>query len=314
MPENSSKLAMAAAALCSLAALAVVPLIVGDYGLTLLVMAGYYVILAVSWNLLAGYTGLFSLGHQGLAAIGAYTSGLMTYYWGASLWLSMPAGILAATLSGYLLGRIVLGMRAIYFAVATWAFSESVRIIIGASYKITRGELGLSVPPMFASGGPLGDYLVMVGAAWAVCAVGYLLVRGRFGFFLRAIKDDELRAESIGIDTVDTKIKIFTFSSALAGIAGVFYAHTVLVLSPQMADFNEMAKLIVMVVLGGLGSFFGPIVAVFPVHFITTYLQAYGEWSLGIFALVVIVLMRTNPGGFASVAGRLFRAGRASAS
>ena len=89
----------------------------------------------------------------------------------------------------------------------------------------------------------------------------------------------------------------FTISSAFAGLAGAFYAHYLVVLSPQMADFNEMAKLIIMVVVGGLGTFVGPLIGAAPVQMLTTYLQKYGEWDMVIFALVVIALMRSNTGG-----------------
>jgi len=118
---------------------------------------------------------------------------------------------------------------------------------------------------------------------------------------MRAIKDDELRAESLGVDTTRVKIVVFTVSSAFAGLAGAFYAHYVVVLSPQLADFNEMAKLIIMVVLGGLGSVAGPLIGATPVQVLITWLQKYGEWDMVIFALVVIVLMRTHSGGINSL-------------
>ena len=92
----------------------------------------------------------------------------------------------------------------------------------------------------------------------------------------------------------------FTVSSAFAGLAGAFYGHYLVVLSPQMADFNEMAKLIIMVVLGGLGTVLGPLIGAAPVQILTTYLQKYGEWDLVIFAVVVIALMRTHVGGIAA--------------
>jgi len=109
-----------------------------------------------------------------------------------------------------------------------------------------------------------------------------------------------MRAESLGVDTTRVKIFVFTVSSAFAGLAGGFYGHFLIVLSPQMADFNEMAKLIIMVVLGGLGSVLGPIIGATPVQVLTTYLQKYGEWDYVIFAVVVIALMRTHVGGIAA--------------
>ena len=123
--------------------LALVPLVVGSFVLHVFTIAFYYVILATSWNLLAGYTGQFSLAHHAFAAVGAYTSGLMGYHLGISPWIGIPCGVVLAGLFGLILGRLVLRMRAIYLAIATWAFAETFHIYLTADYKFTRGELGL---------------------------------------------------------------------------------------------------------------------------------------------------------------------------
>src|SRR5438034_5204816 len=282
------------------AALALVPALAGDFTLHMLTTSCYYPILAASWNLLAGFTGQFSLAHQAFAAIGAYTSGLLIRYFAVPIWFGIGSGILVAALFGYGLGRMVLSMRAIYLAIATWAFAETVHIVLTAAYPITRGELGLDVPPLFRNLDPLSYYYLFAALAFASVLAMYAMVRSPLGQFMRAIKDDELRAESLGVDTTRVKILVFTVSSAFAGLAGACYAHYVLVLSPQLADFNEMAKLIIMVVLGGLGSVLGPIIGATPVQMLTTYLQKYGEWDYVIFAVVVIALMRTHVGGMAA--------------
>jgi len=296
-------------------ALALVPALVGDFTLHMLTTSCYYTILAASWNLLAGFTGQFSLAHQAFAAVGAYTSGLLIRYFAVPIWLGIASGILVAALLGYALGRMVLSMRAIYLAIATWAFAETIHIVLAAAYPITRGELGLDVPPLFRNLDPLSYYYLFAALAFASVLGMYALVRSPLGQFMRAIKDDELRAESLGVDTTRVKILVFTVSSAFAGLAGAFYAHYVVVLSPQLADFNEMAKLIIMVVLGGLGSVAGPIIGATPVQVLLTWLQKYGEWDMVIFAVVVIVLMRTHPGGLNSLIRELGSAGlRAKAS
>jgi len=307
---HSAALIAAAAVL-----LALVPAFVGDFTLHMLTTSCYYTILAASWNLLAGFTGQFSLAHQAFAAVGAYTSGLLIRYFAVPIWLGIASGILVAALLGYALGRMVLSMRAIYLAIATWAFAETIHIVLAAAYPITRGELGLDVPPLFRNLDPLSYYYLFAALAFTSVLVMYALVRSPLGQFMRAIKDDELRAESLGVDTTRVKILVFTVSSAFAGLAGAFYAHYVVVLSPQLADFNEMAKLIIMVVLGGLGSIAGPIIGATPVQVLLTWLQKYGEWDMVIFAVVVIVLMRTHPGGLNSLIRELGSAGlRAKAS
>lgn len=284
--------------------LAAVPLVTGAYLLHVLTITLYYVILAASWNLLAGYTGQFSLAQQSFAAVGAYGSGLLIKYFAFPLWASIPCGVVAAALLGWLLGRMVLRMHTIYLAIATWAFAETIHIVLTAAYQITRGELGLSVPALYSNVRPEAYYYTFLGLASASLLLMHLLIRSPLGYFMRAIRDDELRAESMGIDTTRVKVMVFTLSSAFAGLAGAFYAHYTIVLSPQMADFGEMAKLIIMVVVGGLGSFMGPLIGAPPVQIAMTYLARYGEWDMVIFALIVIVLMRTTIGGIVPLAGR----------
>ena len=299
------RLALVSAA--AIAGLAVVPFFAGSYLLHVVTLGLYYTILAASWNLLAGFTGQFSLAQQAFSAVGAYTTGLLIYHYQTPLWLSMPAGVVVAGAFGYGLGRLVLEMRAIYLAIATWAFAETIHVLLAADFKFTRGELGLNVPPLYHQAPPGAYYWTFAAAAFLSVLAMYLLVRSRLGYFMRAIKDDELRAQSLGVDTTQVKVLVFTLSSAFAGLAGVLYAHYVLILSPQMVDFGEMAKLIVMVVVGGLGTFAGPLIGALPIETLSVYLQKYGEWDMVIYALVVIVVMRSYMGGLAALAADLWR-------
>jgi branched-chain amino acid transport system permease protein len=281
--------------------LALVPLFTGEFVLHVLNIGAYYVILAVSWNLLAGFTGQFSLAQHAFAAIGAYVSGLLIYHLGTPLIVSIPSGILAAGLGGYLLGRLVLRMRTIYLSIATWAFAETYRIVLTAAYDFTRGDLGLSVPSLYGNVRPASYYYTFVAAAALCILITHVVLRSPIGYFMRAVKDDQLRAQSLGVDTTRVKLFAFTLSSAMAGLAGVLYAHYVLTLTPAMVDFSEMARIIIIVVIGGLGSFIGPVLAAPPINFLSTYLQAFGEWSLVLFAAVVIVVMRSYPAGLAGL-------------
>jgi len=295
---------LVAAALC-----AAVPF-ASEYVLHVLITSMYYTILAASWNLLAGFTGQFSLAHQAFAAIGAYTSGLLMVRYDVPMWASIACGIAAAGVLGLALGRMVLRMRAIYLAIATWAFAETVHIVLTAGYAITRGELGLSVPPLFPDLNVRSYYYVFMALTLATLAAMYAIVRSRLGLFMRAIRDDELRAATLGVNTTRVKVLVFTVTSAFAGLAGAFYAHYVIVLSPQIADFSEMAKLIIMVVVGGLGSFLGPLITVAPIQSLHLYLAKYGEWDMVIYAFAVIVLMRAQIGGVAALIRRLWRGAR----
>lgn len=281
--------------------LVAMPWIVGEFTLHVLTIAAYYVIIAASWNLLAGFAGQFSLAQHAFAAMGAYTSGLLVYHLKAPIWASVPLGVLAAAAAGWVLGRLVLRMRAIYLSIATWAFAETFRIVLTAAYEFTRGDLGLSVPPLYGTVRGFAPYYTFIGCAAACVLLMHLLLRSPLGYFMRALKDDQLRAESLGVDTTKVKVLAFVVSSAMAGLAGVLYAHYVLTLTPSIVDFSEMAKVIVMVAIGGLGYFAGPLLAVPPIHYLGTYLQAYGEWSMVFFAGIVIVIMRAYPGGLAAL-------------
>ncbi|HLJ22303.1 MAG TPA: branched-chain amino acid ABC transporter permease [Stellaceae bacterium] len=302
---------VAAIAVPVLLILAALPAVLGTYLVHVLTLGFYYTILAASWNLLAGMTGQFSLAQQTFAAIGAYTSGLLIVWLDFPLWLSMHCGVIAAAALGFVLGRLVLRMRAIYLAIATWAFAETIHVLLTAAYQITRGEQGLSVPSLYGKLDPVLYYYTLLPVTALVVIGMYILVRSPIGYFMRAIKDDELRAQTLGVDTTRVKVLVFTLTSGTSGLAGVLYAHYMVTLSPQMTDFTEMAKLVIMVVVGGLGSFAGPLVGAPIVHVVLTYLEKYGEWDMVVFALIVIALMRTYMGGLAALAAEAYQRLRA---
>lgn len=287
--------------------LLLLPLVVGEFAAHVLTMSAYYVILAASWNMLAGFTGQFSLAQHAFAAIGAYGSGLLVYHLNTPLWVSIPAGVFAAAAGGLLLGILVLHMRSIYLSIATWAFAETLRIFLTAAYEFTRGDLGLSVPSLYGHVRPLTYYYTFLGVAVLCLLFVYVLLKSPIGYFMRAVRDDPLRAQSLAVDTTRVKVFAFVVSSAMAGLAGALYAHYVLTLTPSIVDFSEMARIVVMVVVGGLGSFLGPIIAAPPIYALNIWLASWGEWSTVFFAAIVIVLMRVYPAG---VAGLIASAGR----
>lgn len=277
------------------------PFFVSEYTTHILAIAFYYVILAASWNLLAGFTGQFSLAHHAFAAVGGYTSGLLIYHLKTPLWISIPAGVVMSAAAGLLIGILVLRMRAIYLSIATWAFAETLRILLTAGYEFTRGDLGLSLPSLYGHVRPVVYYYTFAAVTGACLLLMHVILNSPIGFFMRAIKDDQMRAASLGVDATRVKLFVFVVSSALAGVAGVLNAHYVLTLTPSIVDFSEMAKIIVMTVIGGMGSFIGPILSAPPVHFLNSYLTDWGEWSMVVFAGIVIVIMRAYPGGLAAL-------------
>src|SRR5258707_10103921 len=163
-------------ALLAYAALAWLPLAASEYHVHVYTMCLYYVILAVGWNLLAGYTGQFSLAHHTFAGIGAYTSALLVQRAGIPILAGVVAGAVAAAAVGYGLGSLCLRMRAIYLALATWAFAESVRLLVTVEYQITRGDLGLAAPLLFGTPRATPYYYLFLGLALVALLVACQIV------------------------------------------------------------------------------------------------------------------------------------------
>jgi len=306
-PGSGVRWAIAAGGLL-LAALA--PAALTDYPVHVLTVAWYYVILASSWNLIAGYAGLFSLAHHVFAGIGGYASALMVIRTGVPVPVGIACGGVLAGAAGYVIGALTLRMRALYLALATWAFAESTRVFVSMEYGITRGDLGLPVPRLFHTSSPRGYYEVFLLLAAATVAGLALLLRSRIGYRLRAIRDDEGAARAAGVNTVRWKRFVFAASSGIAGIGGAAYGHYIGLLSPVGMRFDEMALIIIMVILGGQRTLAGPVIGALLVETVSEALRAYGQIRMVLFALVVLGVMRLYPPGLAGLAREAARARR----
>ncbi len=288
--------------------LLLLPLRLNGYTQHIMIVSFYYIVMASSWNLLIGYTGQFSLAHHTFAAIGAYTSGLLMWHFEVPLVVGMIAAPIVSLLFGLLLGVIVLKLRAIYLGVATWAFAEMIRIMVSANFQLTRGDAGLNVQPLFGTLDPLPYYYLFLGLMIFFLALMYAVIHMPIGSFMKAIKDDELAASAMGINTVKWRLFVFSFTSTIAGTIGVFYGHYIALLSPVTMRFEEMAKIVIMAVIGGLGSFLGPIIGATGVEILFESTRTYGEWRMVVFALIVIFLMRMERNGIVSLVQRGYRA------
>ncbi len=299
-------------ALVAAAALSWLPLAVSEYHVHVLTMCLYYVILAVGWNLLAGYTGQFSLAHHTFAGIGAYTSALLCLYARVPILLGIAVGVVVAAVVGYGLGTLCLRMRAIYLALATWAFAESVRLLVAVEYEITRGDLGLKAPLLFGTPLPTPYYYLFLGLALASLLAARQILHSRVGAYLRAIRDDEEAAAVMGVDTFKWKRAAFVFSAVFAAVAGGFQGHYIGLLSPTPMKFNEMATIVIMVIAGGFRTFAGPVVGAVFIELLSEELRSWGEVRMVLFALLVLVVARAYPAGLVgltvSVGQRVSRA------
>jgi branched-chain amino acid transport system permease protein len=275
---------------------------VGEYQTHVLTTCLYYVILAVGWNLLAGYTGQFSLAHHTFAGIGAYTSALLVLYARVPLLVGIAAGVIVAAVLGWGLGTLCLKMRAIYLALSTWAFAESVRLLITVEYQVTRGDLGLATPFLFGTPRSKGYYYVFLGTAVVAVLAAAQIMQSRIGIYMRAIRDDEEAAAVMGVDTFKWKRVVFAVSAVFAATAGGLQGHYVGLLSPTPMKFNEMAIIVIMVIVGGLRTFIGPILGAVLIELLFEWLRAWGELRMVLFALLVIVVARGYPTGLAGIA------------
>ena len=283
------------------ALLAGLPWVLSEYHTHVLATSAYYVVLAIGWNLLAGYTGQFSLAHHTFAGIGGYTSALLILYAKVPIAVGIPAGIVLAAVVGWGLGTLCLRMRAIYLALTTWAFAESIRLLITVEYQITRGDLGLAAPLLFATPRPTPYYFVFLALALLAALVAWEVLHSRIGAYMRAIRDDEEAAATMGVDTFKWKRFVFALSAVFAAVAGGFQAHYVGLLSPTPMKFNEMAIVVVMVIVGGLRTFSGPIVGAILIEVLSEALRAWGEVRMVLFALLVIIIARGYPSGIAGL-------------
>jgi branched-chain amino acid transport system permease protein len=280
-----------------LAAAAALPLVVRGYWLHILVIALYYALLASSWCLLAGYAGQFSFAHVALAAAGAYTSAFLVIHGGLHPVLGIAGGALAAAGLGLLIGALCLRLRGPYLALFTIAFSEILRIALNAEYRITRGNFGLNVPPLFQTESRAVYYYTALALLALSLLAMNLVLRSRYGLYFRAIREDEDAASSLGVNVVRTKIFAFVLSSLFAGLAGGFYGHYVRILTPNIIQLPQMGLVIAMVVIGGIESLAGAVAGAVILQVISEYLRDYGELRWVIFGAVIVLTLRCSQNG-----------------
>jgi branched-chain amino acid transport system permease protein len=279
------------ASLVLLAFVGVLPAFVTNtYWQGVVVVSMYFAMLAIAWNILAGYTGQFSLAPAAFGMIGAYSTGLLSYYYGLTAIVGIPAAIIVAGIIGLSLGRIVLRLRGPYLALTTLSFAEIMRLVISNSIDFTRGDLGLNVLGIFDS--RLAYYYMMLGVLLAIQIGLFYLLRSRAGLYLRAIRDDEIAAASRGVMIVYWKTFAFTLSAAICGLAGALYGHFAQFVSPELGLLSQTGIVISMVVIGGLGTMVGPIGGALLVYVASEFLRDFGNYQLVIFAFLVIVFAR----------------------
>ena len=292
------------------AGLALVPLFVtGQYALGIILVSIYFAIIAVAWNLLAGYAGQFSLAPAAFAMIGAYTTALLDHYWQVPLAVGIPAAVVSTALLGWVLGKLVLKLSGPYLSLTTLAFAEIARVVIGNSHEFTRGDQGMHVATLTQS--RVGYYYIFLATLVAVVAVLYAMLRGRLGRFMTALRDDPVGASSRGIDVVRTKSIAFCVSCALCGLAGSLYGTFSQLVSPELGLLQQTGLVLAMVVIGGMSSLTGAVAGAILVYLSSEWMRGFGNVQIIVFALLVIVFARYLPGGLWGLVSGGLQRGRA---
>ena len=291
-------------AACALALLTAPAWLASPYHLHVLIMAGVFAILALSLNLLLGYTGQLSLGHAAFFGIGAYTSALLALKLEWSFWLALPSAAVASGLAGWAIGRLALKLRGAYFVLVTISFAGVVSLVSINWMELTNGPLGLPGVPAPELGSwsfrtkTAYYYLVLAGAAFAYL-VCHRLVYSRIGRALVALRENEPLAESVGIDGTRYLVLAAVVSAALAGVAGSLYAHYTRFVSPEVFLFTYTVTMVIMVIAGGQGTLVGPVIGAV---LFTALPEALREamswqWQMLAYGVVLVVLVFFLPRG-----------------
>jgi branched-chain amino acid transport system permease protein len=305
-----------------------VPKLLGPFYEKVITDVGIAIVLGVSLNFVNGFTGQFSIGQAGFILIGGYTSGFLTYYGGAKLFGSTVAqlgvfsagqalfavgclvgGVVAAGF-GYLVGLPSLRLRGDYLAIVTLGFGEILRVVLQATGDVVSKPAMIAETPMWqlvpSVGGALGfnglPYYTSLFAVWLVVGLtlvfAYRLKQSTHGRAFLSIREDEVAAEAMGIPTTRLKVRAFVIAAFFAGIAGGLFAHEVgTSLNPKELGFQKSFELVIMVVLGGMGSISGTVLAAIVLTVLPELLRGFDQYRMIAYALVLIVMMLVRPQG-----------------
>ena len=280
-----------------------------EYLLHILGIAGIYIILTLSLNLIVGYTGLPALGHAAFSCIGAYTSSLLALNMGLSTWLGLLIGASVAAVSGVVIGYPAVRLKGDYLALATFGLGVIIYSIAKNWVSLTRGPMGLpGIPGFSIFSFQLSDIwsyllLVLVFVGITIFIINRI-VNSPFGRILRSIREDEIASQALGKDTVKHKLLVFIIGAFFAGIAGSLYAHYITFIDPSSFTVMESITILLMVIFGGMGSIQGSIVGavilvVFPelLRFIGMPSSIAAPMRQMMYGLLLVILMLKRPQG-----------------
>ncbi len=273
-----------------------------NYLMNVLVFVGINVMLAVALNLLLGFAGQISLGHAAFFGLGAYISGVLTSTYDFNPWLAMLIAAVATGSLAFMVGFQILKLRGHYLAMATLGLGMIIYIVFNETVDITGGPSGLSGIPNLSIGTfqfdtDLKNYILVWAFALATVLLSSNLVNSRIGRALRAIHDSEIAARVMGINSGLLKVQIFALSALISALAGSLYAHTVMFISPSSFGFKFSVELVTMVVIGGMGSIYGPLLGAVLLTLLPEFLIVLQDYDIVIYGFLLIVMTMFMPGG-----------------
>jgi branched-chain amino acid transport system permease protein len=286
--------------------LLVLPLFLKNYGVYLLSYWLIFVLATIGLNLILGYAGLKSLGHAAFMGIAAYIVAIMTTKLGFGFWTAAPVAVIACFVIGWIIGYPALRVQMHYLAFATIGFNEVVALIFRNEEWITGGTFGINNiarPSLFgySISGNLEFYYFIFFVVFVVGLLTYFLVRSPWGKAFTALRDNPIRAESVGVNIQRYTLLAFATGSAIAGIAGCLLAPLVQYIEPTQFNSQTSILLYLMVVLGGSGYFWGPVLGGIIGVLFPEWLRFAEGWYMLFFGLIVILLMVKLPDGLLSL-------------
>ncbi len=277
-------------------------------------MAGLYVLISLGLNLAMGYCGQINLALGAFWGVGAYTAALLNTRLGLPIWINMPIGMVLAGIVGALIALPMLKVRSHYLALVTIGLAETINVIIVNETWLTEGPIGISgiaMPNLFGiaiDGDERFYYLVL-----ACVVIGFLaarqIVSHRIGRSFIAIRDDDVAAKAMGVNTAYYQILANAIAGVYCGMAGVLYAHMNTYISPDIFEFKSALFVLTMTMIGGMGSLVGSLVGGLGLPLIQEWLRAIGNWQLVVFGLAIMIVVLFVPGGVVGFTQRLEEAG-----
>lgn len=298
--RNTVFLAVVAVVLTMLPAMLIKLNVINGYWAQILTTGGVYALLALSVNVVCGITGQLSLGQAGFAAIGAYSVIFLTSGAGIPLPVSIILAALIASFFGFLIGFPVLKLEGDYLAIVTLAFGEIIKVVLLNQVELTGGPNGIPFLSYFNSNlrnGPFVAYISITGTLVVVVILLQNFLRSTYGRAIMAVREDEIAANSNGIGVFRYKMVGFIVAAFIGGLGGALYAPLVGFVMPEFADFNHSVNYLIYVVLGGMGSTTGSIIAAYLLTVIQEYLRILGNFRQLFYPLILIIVMLFRPQG-----------------